>query len=70
MRKFEYSREQEIEADIIACLFLKWLGNSPIDYIDFMETLPGDISDKYDTHPSMVFRVNTLRKIFQNDIKK
>lgn len=68
LKTFQYSREHEIEADIIACMFIKWIGNNPNDYIDFINILPtDDISDKYNTHPSNSFRVNTLRKIFQND---
>lgn len=39
-KKFEYSREMEIEADIVAILFLKWLQKSPELYIRCLSNFP------------------------------
>lgn len=37
--RFSYSREQEIESDIIACLYLIWIGENPNYYIEALELL-------------------------------
>jgi len=71
---FSYSREQEIEADIIACLFLEWCGENPYHYIKALETLdrytsnyrPVQKNTQYNTHPSFEFRIATLKKYWSN----
>jgi Zn-dependent protease with chaperone function len=68
-RRFEYSREQEAEADIVACLFLIWTGKNPIHFIEALETLEALSTDDvsvYADHPTISFRVDTLRRIFAN----
>lgn len=66
---FSYSREQEIEADIIACLFLEWMGQDPNSYIQVLEILkewapdiPTEKELEYSNHPSFDFRIATLKK--------
>jgi Zn-dependent protease with chaperone function len=70
---FRYSREQEIEADIVACLFLVWQGGYSESYIKALSKIhyqyglhaTGEINSAYNTHPSLAFRINTLKAIFQ-----
>jgi Zn-dependent protease with chaperone function len=67
-RKYEYSREQEMEADIVACMFLKWVGKEPVDLISALKKLdPAYTISEYDTHPSLMFRISVLNKIFYPD---
>ncbi|MCD8296643.1 MAG: M48 family metalloprotease [Prevotella sp.] len=62
--KYEYSREQEIEADIIAFRFLDYIGVGGDKYIAALEVLKRKTiefsSDKSD-HPSTQFRINILK---------
>lgn len=62
IKKFGYSREQEVEADIVAVLFLKWLGRSAEPYIELMSKFPNHKASLYDTHPNIKFRVSFLNK--------
>ncbi|KAF5038022.1 Beta-barrel assembly-enhancing protease [anaerobic digester metagenome] len=66
-RKFEYSREQEVEADIVACMYLMWIGQDPNTYVDALEELPDSyFISVYDTHPSNSFRVETLKSFIKD----
>lgn len=65
---FEYSREQEVEADIAAILFLKWLGLSTDSYIKILSKLPDSVSADHSTHPDIQFRVNFLRNYVLNNL--
>lgn len=61
--RYKYSREQEIEADIIAYRFLEWLGEGGQNYIDALKAIGTD-EDKYysdeSDHPKISFRINFL----------
>ena len=61
--KYKYSREQEIEADIIAFRYLQWLGLDEKEYINALKTIGYD-NDKFyndkSTHPTTKFRVKFL----------
>jgi len=61
--RYKYSREQEIEADIIAYRFLEWSGISGECYIRALELLGTD-SDKYydetSDHPTIEMRIQLL----------
>ncbi|MDD3093500.1 MAG: M48 family metalloprotease [Clostridia bacterium] len=59
-KKFEYSREMEIEADIVAILFLNWLGKSPESYIRLLSKLPNHTPTLSDSHPDIRYRVKFL----------
>ncbi len=65
---FEYSREQEVEADIAAILFLKWMGLSTDSYIKLLSKLPTGVSVEHNTHPDIQFRVNFLRNFVLNNL--
>lgn len=62
--KYKFSREQEIQADIVAIRFLKLMGYNPQDYIKVLKYLGNsDASletDETSTHPSIQFRVSLL----------
>jgi predicted Zn-dependent protease len=68
MHRFSYSREQEIESDIIACLFLYWIGENPNKYMEALSLLKLNRADYTDesSHPSINFRINTLMDYFNN----
>lgn len=66
-----YSRDQEIESDIIACLFLMWAGEKVSGYINTLEYLlqysnPNQQASWYDTHPLLELRINSLREMFKD----
>lgn len=67
VKKYEYSREQEVEADIVALLFLKWLGSNPESYIELMEKMPDDNNEnaEYRTHPTMRFRIISMKNFIE-----
>ena len=60
---FKFSREEELEADIIAYRFLEFVGVDPANYIRALETL-GTESDafynKWSDHPTITFRTDFL----------
>jgi predicted Zn-dependent protease len=66
--RFSYSREQEIESDIIACLFLYWIGANPNKHIEALSLLGINQTDyaKEDDHPSIYFRTSVLTEYFNN----
>lgn len=65
---FKYSREQEIEADLVAFRFLERLGCGD-EFIMGLELLGSDYDDIYvdnSTHPSVKYRVQFLRYVTQH----
>lgn len=61
--RYKYSREEEIEADIIAYRFLEFMGIDGRNYINALKELGYDdyeYSDDEDTHPTVKFRVDLL----------
>lgn len=63
VKKYEYSREQEVEADIVALMFLKWMGKDPVSYIELMSKMPkaGNENQEYRSHPTMEFRIKCMK---------
>ncbi|MCD8290937.1 MAG: M48 family metalloprotease [Prevotella sp.] len=62
--KYKYSREQEIEADIIAFRFLDYIGVGGDKYIEALEMLKRkiiDFSSEESDHPSTQYRINVLK---------
>lgn len=63
---FRYSREEELEADIIAYRFMEFMGYGTEHWISAMrkmQSIVGDYSvkeDKYDDHPTTEFRIQVL----------
>lgn len=68
---FRYSREQEIEADIMAYRFLQYMGMDPNWYIVVLQKLqkanPSYYTSVYDTHPSSKFRIDLLKYLQKLD---
>ena len=62
--RFKYSREQELEADIIACRILDWIGVGAEHYIQALEVMNDDEvvsnGDRDVDHPTMAYRVKFL----------
>lgn len=61
--RYKYSREQEIEADIIAYRFLEWLGIGGVNYINALKSIGYDNDILYDDtsdHPTTKFRAELL----------
>lgn len=62
---YKYSREQEIEADIIAFRFLEAMGYGGEKYIRLLEEIeknaPSITTSETDNHPSITFRIGLLR---------
>lgn len=71
--KYKYTREQEIEADIVAYRFLEWVGIGGKFYIGVLKSL-GTQDDIYYTkesdHPKMEFRIQLLEYLSNKDINK
>lgn len=63
VKKYEYGREQEVEADLVALMFLKWMGKDPVSYIELMSKMPksGNENQEYRTHPTMDFRIKSMK---------
>lgn len=72
---YKYSKDQEIEADIIAYRFLDWIGVGGVYYINALERLR-DSMHKYlrgytdDTHYSVDFRIGLLNHLKLMDNKR
>lgn len=71
---FKYSREQEVEADIIAYRFLEWAYGSGGEYIKIMEKMRDEnppyirsFEDKESGHPSFDFRIGLLKHLMLMD---
>ena len=67
--KFKYSREQELEADIIAIRFLEWIGINPQYYIDTLKQLGTEYDLMYDEesdHPTTKYRIDLLSFLIKN----
>lgn len=65
--KFRYSREQEIEADIIAYRFMEYMGYDTKDMLNLMRilsNLEGNVKPtKNDDHPSAKFRLQIIEML-------
>ena len=63
---FRYSREEELEADIIAYRFMEFMGYGTYNWISAMrkmQNILGDYNvkeDKHDDHPTTAFRIQLL----------
>lgn len=69
MYHFKFSREQEIEADIVAYRFLEFIGVDPNLYVKALYLLGTDNDDFYsswDDHPTISFRTNFLLYLGKN----
>lgn len=67
--RYKYSRMQEVEADIVACLFLQWIGEDPLSFVSTLDALKSyydkqgintDDDTTFSSHPSLNFRIETL----------
>lgn len=68
-----YSRDQELESDIIACLYLMWIGEKVSTYTNSLEYMLeySDINRQasmYDTHPLLELRINSLKQMFKDHL--
>ncbi len=73
--RYKYSREQEIEADIIACRLLKYLGYGGEKYIEALSLVKKTFEylfiDDDSTHPSTSFRTGLLKYMLSHpEIKR
>ena len=67
--RFKYSREQELEADIIAVRFLEWLNIDPMQYIRTLELLGTRndyLFDEESDHPTISYRIELLTHMIEN----
>ena len=72
MYSFRYSREQELEADIIALAFLHKSGideNKIISMLKKLQPYSSEVRDKHDDHPLISERIKMLEKIIDKFIK-
>lgn len=72
--RFKYSREQEIEADIIAFRFLEFMGIGGDFYIDALKYISRGRTeplkaDRSSTHPTTRFRIELLQHLKEGKIK-
>ena len=67
--RFKYSREQELEADIIAVRLLEWIGINPMQYIETLKLLGTKydylIDDESD-HPTTKYRIDFISHLIRN----
>lgn len=69
--RYEYSWEQEIEADIIACKFIEYMGYNAAEYIESLRVMKKCIpkylhySDK-STHPTVSYRIGLLEYMVEH----
>lgn len=70
LSNYKYSREQEIEADILAYRFMEFVGRNPKDYIRVLEKLKKNNSsylseedEKFSSHPLIIHRINILNML-------
>lgn len=69
--RYKYSREQEIEADIIAYRFLEYMGLGGEHYINALKTIGYENDAYYDDtsdHPTTEFRVGLLEYLSNKNI--
>lgn len=63
---FRYTREQELQADILGCRYLQYLGYDGNDYIAMLEKLGTD-DDKYyskkSDHPKIEYRIKVIKEL-------
>lgn len=65
---FEYMREQEFEADIVAYRFMQWIGKGDI-YLELLRFLGSDFDflyNGYSDHPKSTTRINLIKYIKSN----
>lgn len=71
---YKYSREQEIEADLVAFRFLEFLHKGYGDYfIDVLKNLDDEtqLFSSYDSdHPTTWFRISVIQYAISKDLKK
>ena len=70
--RFKYSREDEIEADILAYKYCEYVGIGGYAYIMALSLLGDDNQGYYkasktSTHPTNYFRINLLRYLYQKE---
>lgn len=70
LSKYKYSREQEIEADILAYRFMEFIGEDPNDYIKVLEKIRSnsfsnisEVDEKFSSHPLITHRINILKML-------
>ena len=67
--RYKYSREQEIEADIVAFRFLDFMGYGGEKYIHMLEEIDRNCPDLMvsdtDDHPTTAFRIGLLRYLME-----
>lgn len=71
--RYKYSREQEIQSDIVAIRFLQWNGISGREYIEALKNLGTEADKYYDSnsdHPKMEFRIALLEYLLSDYIPK
>lgn len=69
--RYKYSREQEVEADIVAYRFLEYLGLGGDKYINALKAIDDGTNriknDKYDNHPTTRFRIELLEYLSKKE---
>lgn len=69
--QFKYSREQELEADLIAYRFCEAIGMGGYAYIMSLQLLAEDDlylkHDKTDDHPTLAYRIAFLKWLYQKE---
>lgn len=71
--RYKYSREQEIQADLVAVRFLQWNGFSGHENIDALRQLGTEADNYYDSqsdHPKMEFRIALLEYLLSDYVPK
>lgn len=67
---YEYSREQELQADIVAYRFLEWCGIGGEHYIEALKALQSrysDIQESESDHPTTKYRIELLEYIHSGE---
>ena len=69
--QFKYSREQELEADLIAYRYCEIMGIGGYAYILALELLGDDFgslkAEKQSDHPTIAYRVAFLKYIYEKE---
>lgn len=71
--RYKYSREQEIQSDLVAIRFLQWNGLSGQEYIAALRELGTEADKYYDSkseHPKMEFRIALLEYLLSDYVPK
>lgn len=71
---YRYSRDEEVEADIIAYRFMEYMGYGGEHVISMLRKLshqaPQETTTKTDNHPDLDFRIKVLTNLFNADFVK